>query len=169
MTTEATIDGTIQVYRVSIRASAQAIWDAITTPEWTARYGYGAPAHYDLRPGGAYRSLATQGMKEYGAPDVVVEGEVLEVDPPHRLVQTWRMLFSPELDGRGPHAPHLGDRRGRRRRLHPHGHPRSRRRPRARARRQPARTRRPAADGPACWTTSSRCSRPAPPSWARGA
>ena len=97
MTTEATIDGTIQVYRVSIRASAQAIWDAITTPEWTARYGYGAPAHYDLRPGGDYRSLATQGMKEYGAPDVVVEGEVLEVDPPHRLVQTWRMLFSPEL------------------------------------------------------------------------
>ncbi len=98
MTTEATIDGTIQVYRVSIRASAQAIWDAITTPEWTARYGYGAPAHYELRPGGAYRSLANQGMKEYGAPDVVVEGEVLEVDPPHRLVQTWRMLFSPELE-----------------------------------------------------------------------
>lgn len=98
MTTEATIDGTIQVYRVSIRASAQAIWDAITTPEWTARYGYGAPAHYELRPGGAYRSLANQGMKEFGAPDVVVEGEVLEVDPPHRLVQTWRMLFSPELE-----------------------------------------------------------------------
>jgi uncharacterized protein YndB with AHSA1/START domain len=97
MTTEATTHGTVQVYRVSIRASAQAIWDAITTPEWTARYGYGAPCHYDLRPGGAYRSLATPGMKEYGAPDVVVEGEVLEVDPPHRLVQTWRMLFSPEL------------------------------------------------------------------------
>ena len=98
MTTEATTTGTVQVFRVSIRASAQAIWDAITTPEWTARYGYQAPCYYDLRPGGAYRSMANQGMKEYGAPDQVVEGEVLEVDPPHRLVQTWRMLFSPELE-----------------------------------------------------------------------
>lgn len=80
-----------------MRASAQAIWDAITTPEWTERYGYRAPAHYDLRPGGSYRSRATQEMLGYGAPEVVVEGEVLEVDPPHRLVQTRRMLFSPEL------------------------------------------------------------------------
>ena len=97
MTTQATTNGTIQVFRVSIRASAQAIWDAITTPEWTARYGYRAPVHYELRPGGAYHSIATAEMLEYGAPEVVVEGEVLEVDPPHRLVQTWRMLFSPEL------------------------------------------------------------------------
>ncbi len=29
---------TIQVYRIVIKASAQAIWDAITQPEWTERY-----------------------------------------------------------------------------------------------------------------------------------
>ena len=97
MTTEATIRGTTQIYRVSIAADAEAIWEAITSPEWTARYGYGAPAFYELRPGGAYHSRSTPGMREYGAPEVAVEGEVLEVDPPHRLVQTWRMLFSDEL------------------------------------------------------------------------
>ena len=32
---------TPQVYRVFIKATPQAIWDAITTPEWTQRYGYG--------------------------------------------------------------------------------------------------------------------------------
>ena len=97
MTTEATIRGTTQIYRVSIAASASAIWQAITSSEWNARYGYGAPGFYELRPGGAYHSKASQGMLEYGAPEVVVEGEVLELDPPHRLVQTWRMLFSEEL------------------------------------------------------------------------
>jgi uncharacterized protein YndB with AHSA1/START domain len=40
---------------VYIRATPEAIWDAITKPEWTGRYGYGGRAEYDLRPGGAYR------------------------------------------------------------------------------------------------------------------
>jgi len=97
MTTQETRQGTVQVFRVSIAASPEAIWEAITTPEWTERYGYRAPSEYELRPGGAFRSLANEGMLQFGAPEVVVEGEVLEVDPPHRLVQTWRMLFSPEL------------------------------------------------------------------------
>ncbi len=97
MTTQATRQGTVQVFRVSIAASAQAIWDAITTPEWNERYGYRVPSEYELRPGGAFRSLANREMREYGAPEVVVEGEVIEVDPPHRLVQTWRMLFDERL------------------------------------------------------------------------
>ena len=28
-----------------------------------------------------------------GVPDVIVDGEVIEADPPRRLVQTWRMLM----------------------------------------------------------------------------
>ena len=52
---------TTQVYRVYIKATPQAIWDAITKPEWTERYGYGGRAEYDLRPGGAYRGVAERG------------------------------------------------------------------------------------------------------------
>ena len=88
---------TTQVFRVHIKATPEAVWDAITSPEWTERYGYRARSEYDLRPGGAFRSLANEGMLQAGAPEVVVEGEVLESDPPRRLVQTWRMLFGPEL------------------------------------------------------------------------
>ena len=36
-----------------------------------------------------------------GSPEVIIEGEVLESDPPRRLVQTWRALFSPEIAAEG--------------------------------------------------------------------
>jgi uncharacterized protein YndB with AHSA1/START domain len=91
-----------QVYRVYIKATPQAIWDAITKPEWTERYGYTNRADFDLRPGGAYKAYASEAMKRGGeangipVPDVVVDGEVQEVDPPHKLVTTWRMLMDPE-------------------------------------------------------------------------
>ena len=61
METEARV--TTQVYRVYIKASPQAVWDAITTPEWTERYGYGSRVEYDLRRGGRYRAFSTEEMK----------------------------------------------------------------------------------------------------------
>jgi uncharacterized protein YndB with AHSA1/START domain len=92
---------TTQVHEIYIKASPQAIWDAITTPEWTAKYGYRGPAEYELRPGGAYKAKATPDMLKYGLPEVVVDGEVVESDPPHKLVQTYRFLFSPEHEAEG--------------------------------------------------------------------
>lgn len=92
---------TVQVHRVYIKASAERIWDAITSPEWTTKYGYRGQADYELTPGGAYRAHATPEMVQYGAPEIVVDGEVVELDPPHRLVQTYRMQFSPELIAEG--------------------------------------------------------------------
>ncbi|MGI8430576.1 MAG: SRPBCC family protein [Solirubrobacteraceae bacterium] len=92
---------TIQVYRVYIRATPKAIWTAITDPEWTDRYGYGGRAEYDLRPGGTYRGLASDAMRAMGAQEVAVDGEVIEADPPHKLVQTWRMAMAPELAAEG--------------------------------------------------------------------
>ncbi len=98
---------TTQVYRVYIKATPQAIWDAITKPEWTEKYGYGGRSEYDLRPGGAYRALASEAMKKAGAemgfptPDVVIDGEVIEANPPHKLVQTWRMLMDEGMAAEG--------------------------------------------------------------------
>jgi uncharacterized protein YndB with AHSA1/START domain len=92
---------TTQVYRVYIKAPAQAIWDAITKPEWTERYGYGGRAEYDLRPGGAHRALTSEAMRCHGAPDVAVDGEVIEADPPRKLVVTWRMVMDPTMSAEG--------------------------------------------------------------------
>jgi uncharacterized protein YndB with AHSA1/START domain len=89
---------TVQIYRVYIKATPEAIWDAITKPEWTVKYGYAPLVDYDLRPAGPFRAHANEGMKAVtGIPDVISDGEVLEVDPPRRLVQTWRMTMTPEL------------------------------------------------------------------------
>jgi uncharacterized protein YndB with AHSA1/START domain len=101
MTTPAAKREATEVFQVQIKATPQAIWDAITTPEWTAKYGYRSPSHYELRPGGTYRGMASEEMKQYGGPDVVVDGEVLECDPPRRLVQTWRALWDPGLVAEG--------------------------------------------------------------------
>jgi uncharacterized protein YndB with AHSA1/START domain len=98
MTTATETTVKTQVFSVFIKATPQAIWDAITEPEWNRRYGYPGHSEYDLRPGGKYRGIGTQEMVDHGAPSLeVVSGEVLEVDPPHRLVQTWRMNFVEEL------------------------------------------------------------------------
>jgi uncharacterized protein YndB with AHSA1/START domain len=93
---------TTQVYRVYIRATPQAIWDAITKSEWTQKYGYGVLAEYDLSPGGRYRGLWSEEVqREHGVPELAVEGEVLEADPPRRLVQTWRLLMDPDIAAEG--------------------------------------------------------------------
>jgi uncharacterized protein YndB with AHSA1/START domain len=92
---------TTQVYRVYIKTTPEQVWNAITKPEWTERFGYGGRAEYDLRPGGAYRGLTSAEMRASGAPEVAVDGEVIEAEPPRRLVQTFRMLMDEDTASEG--------------------------------------------------------------------
>jgi uncharacterized protein YndB with AHSA1/START domain len=107
MTTATETAVTTQVYSIYIKATPQAIWDAITKPEWSERYNYASRVDYDLKPGGRFQAtpsdLMRQRAKENGfpVPDVLVDGEVLEADPPSKLVQTWRMLMDPEMQAEG--------------------------------------------------------------------
>ena len=93
---------TVQVYRVYIKATPEAIWDAITKPEWTERYGYGGRGVYDgLRPGSSYHGYTGDAMRAVGAPDLAIDGEVIEADPPRLLVQTWRMVMDESMAAEG--------------------------------------------------------------------
>ena len=80
---------TTVVYSIYISAPAQRIWDAITKSDHTTRWGYGGEVEIDPRPGGAYRNLSTPEMREMGMGDVAVEGIVVEIDEPRRLVLDW--------------------------------------------------------------------------------
>jgi uncharacterized protein YndB with AHSA1/START domain len=93
---------TTQVYQVFINATPEAIWDAITKPEWTERYGYRGRSEYDLRSGGAYLAVAGDEMKAMGMAERLVDGEVIEADPPRRLVHTWRFLWDEDIAAEGP-------------------------------------------------------------------
>jgi len=101
MSVESKTRVTTQVYEVYIQAPPQAIWDAITKPEWTTKYGYEGPVEYDLRPGGVFRARATPPMLAMGTPEVVIDGEVVEADPPRRLVHTYRFLFTEGMKAEG--------------------------------------------------------------------
>lgn len=86
---------TVQVFRIVIKASAQAIWEAITKPQWTERYGYGGRVSYDMVTDGRFSHKASAEMKSFGLPDEIIVGKVIECDPPRKLVQTWHPLFDP--------------------------------------------------------------------------
>lgn len=92
---------TTQVHEIYIKATPQAIWDAITKPEWTERYGYRGRVEYELKKGGTFRAFATAQMRAMGMAEVVIDGEVVEADPPNKLVQTYRMLFSDQTKAEG--------------------------------------------------------------------
>jgi len=94
-------DSVKHIHQIYIRASAQAIWDAITDPAWNGRYGYQAVGEYELKPGGKYRALANAKMRSFGLPEVIIDGEVVEVRPPLKLVQTYRWLFNDQHRAEG--------------------------------------------------------------------
>jgi uncharacterized protein YndB with AHSA1/START domain len=80
-----------QVYQVLIKASAQQIWDAITKPEFTSQYFYGARVATTGEAGTPFRYYGPDGETLWG------DETILEADPPHKLVVPWRSLYDEEM------------------------------------------------------------------------
>ncbi|MCB9150171.1 MAG: SRPBCC domain-containing protein [Caldilineaceae bacterium] len=76
------------VYQIVINAPQTRVWEAITTPEFTARYYYDCTLETDLTVGSPFVY-----HKQSGAP--IVEGEVVLSDPPNRLVHTYHSFWPP--------------------------------------------------------------------------
>lgn len=90
------------VYRIWIKATPERIWRALTDPQELEGYGYGGRYDADVRAGGEYRVGATDQMLQAGAPELMVDGEYLEVEEPRRLVQTWHALFDEQMTAEPP-------------------------------------------------------------------
>ena len=72
------------VFEVWIRTTPAALWAAITDGATTRRYFFDTRAESTWEPGAAVRYVGDDGT-------VALDGEVLEVDPPRRLVLTFVM------------------------------------------------------------------------------
>jgi uncharacterized protein YndB with AHSA1/START domain len=79
-----------QIYRIFIRATPEQVWRGITDPAFIARYFHGSRVANELRPGGRWLSTSPDGAEVWN------DGEVLECDPPKRLVHTWTSMYDPE-------------------------------------------------------------------------
>jgi uncharacterized protein YndB with AHSA1/START domain len=77
-------------YVTYIRTSPERLWDALTNPEFAKQYWFGFHPESDWRPGASWKLIFPDGR-------VGDAGEVLEIDPPKRLVLSWRNEIWPEL------------------------------------------------------------------------
>ena len=81
---------TTQVYNVFILATPEQIWDAITKSDFTQQYFYGA--HVDVRDGRRFCSIGDMDWDE----------EVLESDPPRKLVHGWVSGYDADMAAEEP-------------------------------------------------------------------
>src|SRR5229473_7936743 len=84
-----------KVFEIYIKTTPERLWEAITDPEIRSKYNFGMRQNTDWKPGSRYEMTAPN------APMVLGEGENLEVDPPRRLVQTMRALWSDDVKREG--------------------------------------------------------------------
>ena len=93
---EETMDKVFEIY---IKTTPERLWQAITDPTRRARYAFGVGSFSDWTPGSEYQSRTTE--LNGGAGLVIAEGKNLVVEPPRRLVQSFRAMWSDEVKAEG--------------------------------------------------------------------
>jgi uncharacterized protein YndB with AHSA1/START domain len=83
-----------KVFEIYIKTTPERLWEAITDSEIRSKYNFGVRINCDWTPGSTYKQDHPTGA-------VLGEGENLVVDPPRRLVQTMRALWSDEVKREG--------------------------------------------------------------------
>ncbi len=81
-------------YRVYIKANPEQVWQGITDPTLTEQYFHRTRLESTLEPGSGFRYVWN------GADQIT--GEIVDVDPPRRLVMAWHALFDAEIAGEPP-------------------------------------------------------------------
>ena len=82
------------VYVTFIRTTPDRLWSALTSPAFTKQYWFGMHQDTEWKVGSPWRLIFPDGR-------IADTGEIVEVDPPKRLVLRWRNEFKPELKAEG--------------------------------------------------------------------
>jgi uncharacterized protein YndB with AHSA1/START domain/biotin operon repressor len=84
-----------KVFEIYIKTTPDRLWEAITNPEMRKKYTFGVAVQTDWKTGSSYKGVAGSGTVSPSIP--ILEGENLEVQPPRRLVQSFRALWSDDV------------------------------------------------------------------------
>jgi uncharacterized protein YndB with AHSA1/START domain len=82
------------VYTIYIRTTPERLFEALTKPEFTAAYWGGVTHETDWKPGSPWALKLPDGR-------IADSGEIVEYDPPRRLVLAWHHQLHPELNAEG--------------------------------------------------------------------
>jgi len=82
------------VYVTYIRTTPEKLWAALTDPPTIRKFWFNITAECDFKPGSPWRLRLADGR-------TADSGEILQADPPRRLVIRWRNEFKPELKAEG--------------------------------------------------------------------
>lgn len=81
---------TAHVHDIFIKAPPERVWAALVDADDTERYFFRTRIESSFRPGERFRYVMADDAD-------AIEGEIETIDPPHRLVLTWRFLYDAEL------------------------------------------------------------------------
>lgn len=84
-----------KIYEIYIRTTPERLWQAITDPDERQAYQFGNRVESDWAVGSPIE------MTNEKAPFPLGDGEILEIDPPRRLVHTLRSRWSDEVEAVG--------------------------------------------------------------------
>ncbi len=84
-----------KIYEIYIKTTPERLWQAITDSDMRSRYQFGLVTRSDWSVGSRVEALHPN------ASGPLSEGENLEVDPPHRLVQSFHALWSEDVEREG--------------------------------------------------------------------
>jgi uncharacterized protein YndB with AHSA1/START domain len=83
-----------KVFEIYIRTTPERLWEAITDTEIRSKYTFGARIVSDFTPGARFEQSTPDGR-------LLGEGEILESDPPRRLVQTLHAMWGDDVAAEG--------------------------------------------------------------------
>ena len=83
------------VYVTYIRTTPEKLWSALTDADFMTMYWFGNRCESQWTPGSSWRMVYPDGR-------LTDAGEIVEADPPRRLVIRWQHQNKPELKAEGP-------------------------------------------------------------------
>ena len=82
------------VYVIYIRTTQEKLWSALTGVEFMKQYWFGCHCESQWTPGSSWTLVSQDGQ-------ILDAGEIIEADPPRRLVIRWQHQNKPELKAEG--------------------------------------------------------------------